>query len=200
MKLDASAGKLPDRRVGLATGVGGVSVPVTRDGFSYIEGTLTSSTDSQAPFATVDQLRSSVHAIAGADGLVGGSSAINLDTQRAARHDHDLVVPLVLVAVFVILALVLRAQPRRRALAVVAQRPVPATGHRPRQARGRPDAGANHLTPTRCWPQASLSPMEPANAECRVFWQESSGAADDRTRPWPMAASRSSTTPPTAAC
>jgi MMPL family len=114
MKLDASAGKLPDRRVGLATGVGGVSVPVTRDGFSYIEGTLTSSTDSQAPFATVDQLRSSVHAIAGADGLVGGSSAINLDTQRAARHDHDLVVPLVLVAVFVILALVLRAQPRRR--------------------------------------------------------------------------------------
>jgi RND superfamily putative drug exporter len=90
-------------------GVGAVSAPVTRDGFSYIEGTLTSSTDSQASFATVDQLRSSVHAIAGAEGLVGGSSAINLDTQRAARRDRDLVVPLVLVAVFVILALVLRA-------------------------------------------------------------------------------------------
>jgi RND superfamily putative drug exporter len=90
-------------------GVGAVSAPMTRDGFSYIEGILTSSTDSQASFATVDQLRSSVHAIAGAEGLVGGSSAINLDNQRAARHDRDLVVPLVLVAVFVILALVLRA-------------------------------------------------------------------------------------------
>ncbi len=33
---------------------------MTRDGFSYIEGTLTSSTDSQASFATVDQLRSAL--------------------------------------------------------------------------------------------------------------------------------------------
>jgi putative drug exporter of the RND superfamily len=90
-------------------GVAAVSAPVTRDGFSYIEGTLASGTDSQASFATVDRLRSSVHAIAGADGLVGGSSAINLDTQRAARHDRNLVVPLVLVVVLVILTLVLRA-------------------------------------------------------------------------------------------
>jgi RND superfamily putative drug exporter len=91
------------------SGVAAVSAPVTRDGFSYIEGTLTSGTDSQASFATVDRLRTRVHAIAGADGLVGGSSAINLDTQRAARHDRNLVVPLVLVVVFVILTLVLRA-------------------------------------------------------------------------------------------
>jgi putative drug exporter of the RND superfamily len=101
----------PQLRAALADtpGVAAVSAPVTRDGFSYIEGTLTSGTDSQASLATVDQLRSSVHAIAGADGLVGGSSAINLDTQRAARHDRNLVVPLVLVVVFVILTLVLRA-------------------------------------------------------------------------------------------
>jgi RND superfamily putative drug exporter len=90
-------------------GVSSVSAPVARDGLTYIEGTLTSGTDSQASFATVDRLRASVHAIAGADGLVGGGSAINLDTQRAARHDRDLVVPLVLVVVFVILTLVLRA-------------------------------------------------------------------------------------------
>ncbi len=105
----ATAG--PQLRSALADtpGIAAVSAPVTRDGFSYVEGTLASSTDSQASFATVDRLRSSVHAIAGADGLVGGSSAINLDTQRAARRDRDLVVPLVLVVVFVILALVLRA-------------------------------------------------------------------------------------------
>jgi RND superfamily putative drug exporter len=90
-------------------GVAAVSAPVIRDGFSYIEGTLTTAADSQASFATVDRLRSRVHAIAGADGLVGGSSAINLDTQRASRHDRNLVVPLVLVVVFVILTVVLRA-------------------------------------------------------------------------------------------
>jgi RND superfamily putative drug exporter len=90
-------------------GVAAVSAPVTRDGFSLIEATLTSAADSQASYATVDRLRSGVHAITGADGLVGGSSAINLDTQRAVRHDRDLVVPLVLVVVFAILTLVLRA-------------------------------------------------------------------------------------------
>ena len=90
-------------------GVAAVSEPATRDGFSLIQATLTSGADSPASYATVDRLRSSVHAIAGADGIVGGSSAINLDTQRAVRHDRDLVVPLVLVVVFVILALVLRA-------------------------------------------------------------------------------------------
>jgi putative drug exporter of the RND superfamily len=101
----------PQLRAALAgtPGVSSVSAPVTRDGLTYIEGTLSSSTDSQASFATVDRLRSRVHAIAGADGLVGGGSAINLDTQRAARRDRDLVVPLVLVVVFVILTLVLRA-------------------------------------------------------------------------------------------
>jgi putative drug exporter of the RND superfamily len=57
----------------------------------------------------VDLLRSRIHAIAGADGKVGGGSAVNLDIQRANRHDRNLVVPLVLVVVLVILALVLRA-------------------------------------------------------------------------------------------
>jgi RND superfamily putative drug exporter len=90
-------------------GITAVGTPVTRDGVSYVEGTLTSSADSQASFATVDRLRSTVHAIPGADGLVGGGSAINLDTQRAARHDRNLVVPIVLVVVVVILMLVLRA-------------------------------------------------------------------------------------------
>ncbi len=101
----------PQLRAALAgtPGVSAVSAPVTRDGLTYIEGTLSSGADSQASLATVDRLRSRVHAAAGADGLVGGGSAINLDTQRAARRDRDLVVPLVLVVVFVILTLVLRA-------------------------------------------------------------------------------------------
>jgi RND superfamily putative drug exporter len=105
------AAAAPQLQAALAAtpGVTAVSAPVTRDGLSYLEGTLTSSLDSQASFATVDRLRSRVRAIAGADGLVGGSSAVNLDTQRAARHDRNLVIPLVLVVVFVILAVLLRA-------------------------------------------------------------------------------------------
>jgi putative drug exporter of the RND superfamily len=90
-------------------GVTGVTRPLVKDGYAYLEGTLTSSSDSQAGFDTVDRLRARVHAIPGADAKVGGSSAVNLDIQRATRHDRNLVVPLVLLVVMVILGLVLRA-------------------------------------------------------------------------------------------
>jgi RND superfamily putative drug exporter len=90
-------------------GVTAVTRPAVRDGYAYLEGTLTSAADSQASFDTVDRLRSTVHAIPGADAKVGGSSAVNLDIQRASRHDRDLVVPLVLVVVLIILGALLRA-------------------------------------------------------------------------------------------
>jgi putative drug exporter of the RND superfamily len=90
-------------------GVTAVTRPQVKDGLAYVEGTLTSASDSQAGYATVDRLRSSVHAIAGAEAKVGGGSAVQLDIQRATRHDRNLVVPLVLVVVLVILGLVLRA-------------------------------------------------------------------------------------------
>jgi RND superfamily putative drug exporter len=90
-------------------GVTAVTRPAVRDGYAYLEGTLTSAADSQASFDTVDRLRSTVHAIPGADAKVGGSSAVNLDIQRASRHDRNLVVPLVLLVVLIILGVVLRA-------------------------------------------------------------------------------------------
>jgi putative drug exporter of the RND superfamily len=90
-------------------GVTAVTRPQVKDGLAYVEGTLTSASDSQAGYATVDQLRARVHAIAGAEAKVGGGSAVNLDIQRATGHDRNLVVPLVLLVVLVILGLVLRA-------------------------------------------------------------------------------------------
>jgi RND superfamily putative drug exporter len=90
-------------------GVTAVTPPVVRDGYAYLEGTLTSSADSQASYDTVDRLRDRVHAIPGADAKVGGGSAVNLDIQRATRHDRDLVVPLVLAVVLLILGVLLRA-------------------------------------------------------------------------------------------
>jgi len=90
-------------------GVTAVTPPVVADGYAYVEGTLTSASDSQASYDLVDRLRATVHAIPGADAKVGGGSAVNLDIQRASARDRNLVVPLVLVVVLVILGLVLRA-------------------------------------------------------------------------------------------
>jgi RND superfamily putative drug exporter len=103
-----AAGQLQSA-VSATPGVTAVTRPVVKDGYAYVEGTLTSASDSQASYDLVDQLRSRVHAIPGADAKVGGSSAVNLDIQRASRHDRNLVVPLVLVVVLIILGLVLRA-------------------------------------------------------------------------------------------
>jgi RND superfamily putative drug exporter len=106
---NAEAASQLQAAVAATPGVTAVTRPVTKDGLVYLEGTLTSAADSQAGYATVDQLRSRVHAVAGADAKVGGGSAVNLDIQRATRHDRNLVVPLVLLVVLVILGLVLRA-------------------------------------------------------------------------------------------
>jgi putative drug exporter of the RND superfamily len=86
-----------------------VTTPVIRDGHAYLEGTLTDPADSQAAFATIDRLRDTVHAVPNADAKVGGNTAINLDLQRAAKHDRNMIVPIVLAVVLVILMVLLRA-------------------------------------------------------------------------------------------
>jgi len=65
--------------------------------------------DTAAASATVQRIRGVVHPIAGAEALVGGSTAINYDTQQASRHDRNLIIPIVLVVILVVLALLLRA-------------------------------------------------------------------------------------------
>ena len=90
-------------------GITGVTPPAVRAGHAYLEGTLTAAPDSPAAYATIDRVRSAVHAVPGAGALVGGNTAINLDVQRAAAHDRDLIIPVILAVVFVILALLLRA-------------------------------------------------------------------------------------------
>jgi len=86
-----------------------VTPPVVKGDTAYIQGTLTVPPDSQAAYDTVDRVRDRVHAIPGAEALVGGNTAINLDVQRAARFDRNLIIPIILLVVFVILAVLLRA-------------------------------------------------------------------------------------------
>jgi putative drug exporter of the RND superfamily len=106
---NASAAQQLQSAMSSTQGVADVTRAVVKDGLAYVEGTLTTSSDSQTSYDTVDRLRSEVHAIGGADAKVGGGSAVNLDIQRASRHDRNLVVPIVLVVVLIILAVVLRA-------------------------------------------------------------------------------------------
>jgi RND superfamily putative drug exporter len=90
-------------------GIAAVDKPETKNGEAYLSATLNSAPDSQTAYDTIDRLRDTVHAIPGADALVGGGTAVNLDIQRAADHDRNVIIPLVLVVVFLILALLLRA-------------------------------------------------------------------------------------------
>src|SRR5690348_2828946 len=90
-------------------GIASVTPPAARAGFAYLEGTLSAPPDSQAGYDTIDRVRSAVHAVPGANAEVGGVTAINLDVKRASAHDRNVIIPLILVVVFVILGLLLRA-------------------------------------------------------------------------------------------
>jgi RND superfamily putative drug exporter len=87
------------------TGVTGTS----RAGHAYLTGTLTTAPDSQAAYNTIDRVRTAVHAVPGANALVGGNTAINLDVKNASAHDRTVIIPVILAVVFLILALLLRA-------------------------------------------------------------------------------------------
>jgi RND superfamily putative drug exporter len=79
------------------------------DGRTLIDGNLTDRYDTSQATTTVKAIRAAVHAIAGAHALVGGSTAINYDTQQASRHDRNLIIPIVLLVILLVLGLVLRA-------------------------------------------------------------------------------------------
>jgi putative drug exporter of the RND superfamily len=98
----------PDLRATIARtpGVSGVSEPVATGGYEQYEATLSSAADTRAARDTVDRLRTAVHPLGA---KVGGTTAVNLDTQRAAAHDNKVIIPIVLGVVFLILVLLLRA-------------------------------------------------------------------------------------------
>ena len=90
-------------------GITGVTQPREVAGHAYLEGTLTAPADSGAASDTINAARNAVHAAPGADAMVGGNTAINLDVQNAAAHDRNVIIPLVLAVVLVILAVLLQA-------------------------------------------------------------------------------------------
>lgn len=79
------------------------------DGRLLVNANLIYNYDSDAAYRTVQRIRDAVHAIPGARALVGGQAAVNYDTNQAARHDRNLIIPIILVVILVILMALLRA-------------------------------------------------------------------------------------------
>lgn len=82
--------------------------PTVVDGNVLLEATLEDPSDSAEAEATVVELRTGLDEV-GEDVLVGGPTAVALDTNQAAVNDQRLIIPLVLLAILVILMLLLRA-------------------------------------------------------------------------------------------
>ena len=80
-----------------------------RDGKLLLNATLIDSYDTEPAYQTVKRIRAALDKIDGANALVGGSSAVNLDIQDASRHDRNLIIPIVLLVILLVLGLVLRA-------------------------------------------------------------------------------------------
>ncbi|MCK8434487.1 MMPL family transporter [Streptomyces sp. D2-8] len=92
-----------------ASGRPGAGKPLVVDGRVRIDATLKAAADSDAAKQTVERLRAQVHAIPGADALVGGYTAQQYDTQRTAARDRTVIVPIVLAVILLILMLLLRS-------------------------------------------------------------------------------------------
>ncbi|HCB07643.1 MAG TPA: MMPL family transporter [Nocardioides sp.] len=91
-------------------GLGSPTDPVSiGDGRSYFEVPIKYDLASEPAFDIVIEARDQVHAVDGADALVGGGAAFYLDTKTASQRDNKVVIPLVLLVVLVILVLLLRA-------------------------------------------------------------------------------------------
>lgn len=82
---------------------------VSPQGWTRYSVVLDAAPASDQAFDTVRALRTRVHAVQGADAVVGGSDAEALDEADGAAHDLRLVVPIVLAVVLLVLVALLRA-------------------------------------------------------------------------------------------
>jgi putative drug exporter of the RND superfamily len=83
--------------------------PVTSGDVTFVEAAIGSDPASPEAFATVERVRDAVHAVDGADALVGGNSAFFLDTRNASNRDNLVIIPIILVLVMLILMALLRS-------------------------------------------------------------------------------------------
>jgi RND superfamily putative drug exporter len=90
-------------------GVAEVGPPRTGPAYASTSVVLTAAPGTDASDRALEDLRTALAGVEGADALVGGETAQAYDTARAYASDTRLVVPLVLVIVFGVLVVLLRA-------------------------------------------------------------------------------------------
>jgi RND superfamily putative drug exporter len=96
---------------GVATGFVGETQglpPKVVDGKVLVQVTLIPAADSPAAQKVVESLRATLD-IVGPEVLVGGTTAVNLDVQRASERDLRVIIPAILAVVFIVLMLLLRS-------------------------------------------------------------------------------------------
>lgn len=82
--------------------------PKVVDGRVEIKATLSAPADSDAAVKTVRTLRSSLDPVT-TEALVGGTTATDIDLRDAASSDRNRIIPIILLVIFVVLAVLLRA-------------------------------------------------------------------------------------------
>ncbi|SDS31053.1 MMPL family transporter [Microterricola viridarii] len=114
LSADSPSGSLPVTSDGIqAIGAPGAAptAPTVIDGRVLLQATLDYPGDSLEAEALVTELRAELAGVGTAEDpvLVGGTTAVALDTNTAAIHDRNLIIPLVLIVIMLILMLLLRA-------------------------------------------------------------------------------------------
>ncbi|HEX2805726.1 MAG TPA: MMPL family transporter [Kineosporiaceae bacterium] len=84
------------------------AAPKVAGGAVKLQVTLTDPADSPAADQTVRRLRTALDSVGG-DVLVGGSTAQNLDVRDISAADRNRIIPVILLVIFIVLALLLRA-------------------------------------------------------------------------------------------
>ncbi|GAA3892700.1 efflux RND transporter permease subunit [Leifsonia kafniensis] len=111
ISADSVSGTLPVTTAGVqAFGPPGTppGAPTVVDGRVMLQATLDDAGDSPAAEQTVRGLRTEL-TDADSSVLVGGTTAIAIDTNDTAIHDRDLIIPIILVVILLILMLLLRS-------------------------------------------------------------------------------------------
>ena len=90
-------------------GAGDPSEPVVAEGVAFLQAPVAFDAGHQDAVDVVEAVRDAVHQVEGADALVGGFSAVYLDTKTASDRDNKVIIPAVLVVVLLILVALLRA-------------------------------------------------------------------------------------------
>ena len=113
VSADSPSGSLPVTDAGIQPlGPPGTPVgePTVVDGRVQLDATLADASDSDAAEQVVATLRAELADVSPEDPvLVGGTTAVALDTKDASIRDRNLIIPLVLAVILVILMLLLRA-------------------------------------------------------------------------------------------